>query len=82
MKREGLEPIKPHYLSCHDFRHTFATRFIEGAKDSNYSKVYKYLSRTLGHSPIKITLDLYSHLTKESEDELLEDFEEFLGSVI
>lgn len=77
-RSEGLEPIEPHYLSCHDFRHTFATRFIESSKSSNYAKVYKSLSKRLGHSSTRITIDLYSHLTEDTEDELIDDFELYL----
>jgi len=80
--KEGLEPLAPHYLSCHDFRHTFATRFLESSKETNYVRAYKSLSKRLGHGSIKITLDLYSHLTEESEDELTVDFETYLSKVV
>ena len=81
-KAQGLAPIAPHYLSCHDFRHTYATRFIESAKDANYAKMYKFLSKSLGHSSISITLDLYSHLTEESDMELMNDFGEYMAQII
>lgn len=81
-KAQGFAPIAPHYLSCHDFRHTYATRFIESAKDANYAKMYKFLSKSLGHSSISITLDLYSHLTEESEMELMNDFGEYMAQII
>lgn len=80
--KEGLEPIEPHYLSCHDFRHTFATRFLESSKETNYVRAYKSLSKRLGHGSIKITLDLYSHLTEETEDELTSDFETYMDEIV
>ena len=48
-------------ISMHDLRHTFATRFVEASNN------YKYLSVMLGHSSIKITMDLYVHQTDESQ---------------
>ena len=48
-------------ISMHDLRHTFATSFVEESNN------YKYLSVMLGHSSIKITMDLYVHQTDESQ---------------
>jgi len=79
---EGLEPIKPHYLSAHDLRHTYATLYLNSSKSQNYAIAYKALSQSLGHSSIKITLDLYSHLTEESIDELMGDFDAFTSDMI
>ena len=54
-KRIGIEKF-----TCHAFRATFATRFIEQRPQD-----YKVLSEILGHSNIKITLNLYTHVMKD-----------------
>lgn len=56
-KKIGMEKF-----TCHAFRATFATRFIEQRPQD-----YKILSEILGHSNIKITLNLYTHVMKESK---------------
>lgn len=45
------------YFTCHAFRNTFATRFIEQRPQD-----YKILSEILGHKDISITLNLYTHV--------------------
>ena len=49
-------------FTCHSFRNTFATRFIE----QNPSD-YKILSEILGHKDISITLNLYTHVMSENK---------------
>ena len=56
-KKIGIEKF-----TCHAFRATFATRFIEQRPQD-----YKVLSELLGHSNIKITLNLYTHVMKENK---------------
>lgn len=46
-------------FSGHTFRHTFATRCFEHEIDPKVVQSY------LGHSSVKMTLDLYTHVTKE-----------------
>ena len=60
-KRAGIEKF-----TCHAFRATFATRFIEQRPQD-----YKVLSEILGHSNIKITLNLYTHVMKDSKIEAM-----------
>ena len=50
------------YFTCHAFRNTFATRFIEQRPQD-----YKILSEILGHKDISITLDLYTHVMTENK---------------
>lgn len=50
------------HFSCHAFRHTFATRFMEQRPQD-----FKILSELLGHSSVKITLNLYTHVSKENK---------------
>lgn len=81
-KKEGLEPIEPHYLSCHDFRHTYATMYLESAKNgNNYAKVYKFLSKQLGHKSTRTTLDIYCSLTEGSVEDMVDGFEELMKQV-
>lgn len=56
-KKAGIEKF-----TCHAFRATFATRFIEQRPQD-----YKVLSEILGHSNIKITLNLYTHVMRDSK---------------
>lgn len=46
-------------FSGHTFRHTFATRCFEHEIDPKVVQSY------LGHASVKMTLDLYTHVTKE-----------------
>ncbi len=57
----GIEPF-----TCHAFRNTFATRFIEQNAEN-----YKTLSEILGHKKVEITLDLYTHVMQETKIECM-----------
>ncbi|MDD5956804.1 MAG: site-specific integrase [Lachnospiraceae bacterium] len=57
-------------FTCHAFRNTFATRFIEQRPQD-----YKILSEILGHKNIKITLDLYTHVMAEKKKEAMQNVE-------
>lgn len=56
-KLAGIEPF-----TCHAFRVTFATRFIEQRPQD-----YKALSEILGHKDISITLNLYTRVMQETK---------------
>lgn len=61
--------IENHY-TIHSLRHTFATRLLERGAN------IKAISKILGHTSIKITLDIYSHICPEFEQDtvnLLDD---------
>ena len=60
-KRIGMEKF-----TCHAFRATFATRFIEQQPFN-----YKALSEIMGHTKTKVTLDLYAHCMKETKIEAM-----------
>ncbi|MBQ3227259.1 MAG: site-specific integrase [Clostridia bacterium] len=71
--------IKRYYTECeipqyhfHTLRHTFASRAIELGFDP------KSLSEILGHSSVKITLDLYVHPSMEAKKKEMERFSEFV----
>lgn len=57
------ERIGIQVFTCHAFRATFATRFIEQRPQD-----YKILSEILGHADTKITLNLYTHVMKENKE--------------
>ncbi len=59
----GLPPV-----TFHSLRHSFATKCIENGVDS------KSLSEILGHSSVKITLDIYVHSNMEKKKEYMNQF--------
>ena len=54
--------VKIDYFTCHAFRVSFATRFIEQRPQD-----YKILSEILGHKDISITLNLYTRVMTENK---------------
>ena len=63
-RRIGIKEI-----SMHDLRHTYATRCIERNVQP------KSLQKLLGHSSLKVTMDLYVHVTDESLQNAVDVFE-------
>ena len=51
-------------LTFHGLRHAFATMALQAGKNP------KVVSEALGHSKISITLDLYSHVIPDMQNEL------------
>lgn len=62
-KQAGIQEF-----TCHAFRNTFATRFIEQRPQD-----YKILSEILGHKDISITLNLYTHVMTENKVRSMND---------
>lgn len=54
LKRAGLPKIR-----FHDLRHSFASMLIHRGEN------IKYIQRTLGHSNVQVTLNVYGHLLPE-----------------
>ena len=48
-------------INIHSLRHAFASKWIENGFDS------KALSEILGHSSVKITMDIYVHSNMEQK---------------
>lgn len=59
-------------FSCHNLRHTFATRFCENETN------LKVIQSILGHKDIQTTMDVYVEATK---DRLQESFENLEGKI-
>lgn len=70
-KLQGREYI---LFKCraHDLRHTFATALYEAGIPVKAAQYY------LGHATLKMTLDLYTHLTKEAEKKARSELTGFL----
>ncbi len=70
VKTATLEPFTAHTL-----RHTFATRALEAGIP------LKIVSEWLGHSSVRVTGDVYSHVLPESEGNAVARLDEYLQSV-
>lgn len=55
-KKTGIKDLHPHTL-----RHTFATRGLENGIE------LKVMQELLGHSTLKMTADLYTHVLPETK---------------
>ena len=64
LKDSGVKPIR-----LHDFRHSHASILLNGG--ANILAV----SRRLGHSSPKITLEVYAHLLQETDDQMMDVIE-------
>ena len=59
-------------ISFHDLRHTHATILMQQGENP------KVVSERLGHSRVGITLDLYSHVSDDLQEQAAEKFENAL----
>lgn len=60
------------HITVHGFRHTHASLLF----DSGASM--KDVQKRLGHSSMKTTMDIYTHVTKQSEQETVTEFERYM----
>ena len=63
--KEEREPVILPRFSAHTLRHTFCTRFCE-----NESNI-KVIQQIMGHSRIETTMNIYSHVTKDKAEEVM-----------
>lgn len=69
---KALEKHKLQHIRFHDLRHTNATVILK------HNIPAKVASERLGHATIGITLDLYSHVLKEMQEEAANKFDSAL----
>ena len=62
-------------LSFHAFRHTHASILL------NAGLPYKEIQTRLGHAKISVTMDTYSHLSKENQKRAVSFFETALEKI-
>lgn len=60
-KKLPEKPRKPFEFTSHDLRHTYATALYDAGVPVKAAQYF------LGHSDVRITLELYTHLSKERE---------------
>lgn len=71
-KEERKAVLLPNF-SCHNLRHTFATRYCENETN------LKLIQEILGHKDISTTMDVYVEATR---DKLNESFENLAGKIV
>lgn len=70
--KESREPVLLPPFSCHNLRHTFATRYCENETN------LKVIQEILGHKDIATTMDVYAEATKEAK---VKSFAELEGKI-
>ena len=68
-EKEKREPFLLPHLTPHILRHTFCTRFCE-----NETNV-RVIQEIMGHKDIKVTMNVYSHVTTDKAKECMESME-------
>jgi integrase len=71
--KNALKAAELPAIRFHDLRHTFASMMIESGCDT------KTLQTIMGHSSVKVTLDVYSHLYRSSYDRAAKNLETLLA---
>ena len=66
---ENREPLLLPDFSCHNLRHTFATRYCENENN------IKVIQEILGHKDIATTMDVYMEATKDAKKKSFTDLE-------
>ena len=74
---EKKEPDRKLFsFTAHDLRHTYATALYDAGVPVKAAQYF------LGHADIRVTLDLYTHLSKERESASRNQMVEYLDSWI
>lgn len=68
------DPVLLPHFSCHNLRHTFATRLCESGIN------VKVIQDILGHADIGTTMDIYVDVTKEIKQKEIAAYESYLKS--
>ena len=68
-EKKHREPLIIPHFSCHNLRHTFATRYCE-----NESNI-KVIQEILGHKDIATTMDVYAEATKDAKKKSFTDLD-------
>ncbi|WP_340393802.1 tyrosine-type recombinase/integrase [Paenibacillus sp. FSL E2-0177] len=71
LKRIGL-PAMP----IHSFRHTHAVLILEAGNDM------KYVLERLGHGSMRITANIYTHISKKINESSMDKFEAHMRSIL
>jgi integrase len=72
--RPALKAADLPRIRFHDLRHTYASLLIEQGEN------IKYIQTQLGHSSPSVTLDVYAHLLKPSNQQAARRLEETIFS--
>ena len=64
------KPLRP--ITIHGFRHTHASLCFEAGM------TLKQVQHRLGHSDLKTTMNIYTHITKQAKDDIGEKFANFI----
>ncbi|SHI91741.1 tyrosine-type recombinase/integrase [Parasporobacterium paucivorans] len=64
---EKRTPVLLPKFTSHTLRHTFCTRFCENENN------IKAIQQIMGHAKISTTMDIYSHVTKEKAEEVMQN---------
>lgn len=59
--KQNRKPLLIPHFSCHNLRHTFATRYCENETN------LKVIQEILGHKDIKTTMDVYAEATQDAK---------------
>ncbi|MCH5299757.1 MAG: site-specific integrase [Ruminococcus sp.] len=70
LKSENPKVLLPNF-SCHNLRHTFATRLCESGMN------LKMIQDILGHVDVATTINIYTHVTKEIRNQAKDIMEEY-----
>lgn len=73
---ENREPLLLPHLTPHIMRHTFCTRFCE-----NETNV-RVIQEVMGHRDIKVTMNVYSHVTLDKAKACMESMEKVLQQTL
>ena len=65
-------PLLPRF-SCHTLRHTFCTNLCAAGVD------VKTISEIMGHADVRITLEIYTEVTKDMKNRAVKSLEDYLN---